>query len=491
MGEARGQCAGCRGSLAGPRCDWCGAAVAPGGLVVEKVIAQGTHGRVYRARNPEGSEALALKELQFASAASAEQIDAFEREARMLQAIEHPAVPRFVRSFREGQGVHLRLYLASELIEGESLGARVARAPLSTVEALAVARQLFEVLLFLHRREPKVIHRDVKPDNLILRPDGSLVLVDFGSARSLENERTHRSTLVGTFGYMPPEQLGGTVDVTSDLYAAGATLLHAVTGKTPSELLDPELGLKVPSRVDARLRPLITKLTRRNPAERFQSAKEVLDALNGKAPVKRSPLAMAALGAAVVLAVLGFVGFTGGPPPASLVAVRPPDAPAPTGPRGWFSRAKPSCNPVEVAQWMARSPPPPGWEGQGFGAGCYALAGKIEPARRLLFGLQGDDRWRGAGIVFDLAHGVADRGDDVAAAPIMDLVLEVWPNHFQALYHAGMSAFALGEPVKAKAQLTRFLELYSPEDFFRQQAIAALKRIEQGLGPEVPSPGAH
>jgi serine/threonine protein kinase len=81
---------------------------------------------------------------------------------------------------------------------------------------------------------PPVLHRDLKPANVVLRPDGTLALVDFGSVRTLSTDRTHGSTLVGTFGYMPPEQLGGTVDRTSDLYALGATLLHDLTGRDPA-----------------------------------------------------------------------------------------------------------------------------------------------------------------------------------------------------------------------------------------------------------------
>src|SRR5207248_11677310 len=95
------------------RCAFCGVAFAPHGYTVEKVLAQTDHGRVYRARAPDGS-IVALKELQFASVPGAQQIDAFEREAATLKTLHHPRIPRYVDSFPEGEGVHPRLYLAAE-----------------------------------------------------------------------------------------------------------------------------------------------------------------------------------------------------------------------------------------------------------------------------------------------------------------------------------------------------------------------------------------
>ncbi|HME89985.1 MAG TPA: protein kinase [Myxococcaceae bacterium] len=468
---------------------------------MERVLAQGPHGRVYRARNEAGQPA-ALKELQFAAVPAAAQIDAFEREAATLKTLNHLAIPRFIRNFSEGSGVNLRLYLASEFIEGESLAARINRAPLSEPELFAAARQVLTVLAYLHDRSPPVIHRDIKPDNILLRPDGSLVLVDFGSARGISGPRTYNSTLVGTFGYMPIEQLGGTVDRTSDLYALGATLLHAATGQPPSELLRGEYGLKVAEQVPSKLRPVIERMLQVRPERRFPNAAEALQALDtaesSAVPVsfstepKRS-LRMRGFGVGILgiglAAVLGMIALPRFIYPDDAMtsvatqsgqrasALRTGSAPA------WFARAKPFCNSVEVSQLIARNPPPSGWEGAGYAAGCLALAGKIEPARALLTKLQGEEQWRAAGIVFNLAHGVADSGDDVAASPVMKLVLAFWPNHYQAMYHAGMSDYALGDYASAKQLLESFLELYHQEDGFRHNAQEALARIGKGLPP--------
>src|SRR5256885_11111414 len=117
-----------------------GAVAAAGGFRCEALHSPTLQGRVYRARTPDGRE-VALKERVFALAPDAKTIDAFEREARVLAQLEHPAIPRFVGAFREGSGVHLRLYLAQELVEGEPLSARLQRGPLPPAEVRALARQ--------------------------------------------------------------------------------------------------------------------------------------------------------------------------------------------------------------------------------------------------------------------------------------------------------------------------------------------------------------
>jgi serine/threonine protein kinase len=476
---------------------------------VEGVLAQGPHGRVYRALDQTGRP-VALKELQFAAVPDATQIDAFEREAATLKTLSHPAIPRFIRNFSEGDGVGLRLYLASEFIEGESLAARIARQPFSESELLELARQVLKVLAYLHDRTPPVIHRDIKPDNILLQPNGKLVVVDFGSARGITGPRTYRSTLVGTFGYMPLEQLGGTVDRTSDLYALGATLVHAASGKPPSQLLGDEYGLRVPEQVPLMLRPVVERMLRLRPDARFPNAAVVLQALDraerglpepSSSTERQTPVRTRRTLALVLTIALAFVvGYRYFPDSLSpnRIANRVPSETAPAvAPRStskasaWFARAKPFCNPVEVAQFIGRNPPPEGWQGVGFGAGCLALAGKIEPARAMLSSLAENEQWRGAGIVFDLAHGVADSGDDVAASPVMKLVLTFWPNHYQAMYHAGMSDYALGDHASAKQLLESFLQLYHEDDGFRRNAQEALARISQGLRPDMAHPGAH
>jgi hypothetical protein len=144
---------------------------------------------------------------------------------------------------------------------------------------------------------------------------------------------------------------------------------------------------------------------------------------------------------------------------------------------GWFARIRPRCNAVEV-EVALRSGAPAGEEAASYTAGCYALAGKIDRARQLIDGLPAGWRPRAAGIVFEIVHPVADAGDDQSAGPMMRLVLEYTPDNFQALYHAGMSEYALHEYPRARAHLDRFLELYKADDGWTRNARHVLSRPE-------------
>ena len=140
------------------------------------------------------------------------------------------------------------------------------------------------------------------------------------------------------------------------------------------------------------------------------------------------------------------------------------------GAAGWFEAMRPYCNPVQVETQHRWSPAPADMEGTAYSAACFALAGHIDQARDLILSLDGDDQWRAAGIVFGIGHPVADAGNDLAAGPIMELVVEFWPNHYMALYHAGASRYAMGEPDVAAGYLERFLENYSANDGWTRAA---------------------
>ncbi len=145
----------------------------------------------------------------------------------------------------------------------------------------------------------------------------------------------------------------------------------------------------------------------------------------------------------------------------------------------WFRKAKPYCNALEVETVHRRIPPPTTLQGTGFSAACWALAGRIAEARARIAPLRGDDQWKAAGIVFEIGHPVADMGDDRSAGPIMELVVEFWPNHYQALYHAGAARFGLGQYTLAERHLREFLQYYNAgEDGWTRSARAMLATIE-------------
>lgn len=143
----------------------------------------------------------------------------------------------------------------------------------------------------------------------------------------------------------------------------------------------------------------------------------------------------------------------------------------------WFQSIRAFCNPVEVETRLRWQPAPESEEGVMREAACYALAGKIDRARSLIEGLPLDRRFQAAGVVFNAGHPAADAGDELAAGPLMELVVEFWPNHYMALYHAGASSFQRGDYDSSEQYLTRFLAEYSVEDGWRSSALTMLEQV--------------
>lgn len=264
-------CPACDDLVRGARCDACGAAVRPGGYTVERVLVSNAHGRMYAARDLDGKQ-VALKELAFIQSPAVDALAAFEREAKFLRALEHPAIPRFCASFQEGEGVHARYYLAQELVAGEALDDRLEAHWFTEAEILGIAHQVLDVLVYLQGLSPMVIHRDIKPANLLVRPDGTIAVVDFGAAHV--HGATAASTAIGTFGYMPIEQLAGEVDATTDLYALGASLIHLLTRREPWRILQDGLLADAELNVGRPVRAFVARLVAPNPRDRFRSAAE-------------------------------------------------------------------------------------------------------------------------------------------------------------------------------------------------------------------------
>ena len=177
------------------------------------------------------------------------------------------------------------------------------------------------------------------------------------------------------------------------------------------------------------------------------------------------------------------------------VISRPPDytqaapvpAPDPVAPSGsdaqrWFASMKPYCNPVEVDVRERYTPAPNTADGAGYAAACFALAGKIDRAKSIIESMPAGDRGAAANILFEVAHPVADAGDDRASGPMMELVLDYWPNNYMALYHAGMSEYSLGQTALAESHLEAFLKMYNAADGFTGAARAALAKIKEAGG---------
>jgi hypothetical protein len=143
----------------------------------------------------------------------------------------------------------------------------------------------------------------------------------------------------------------------------------------------------------------------------------------------------------------------------------------------WFAETKPFCNALEAAVRTKSRPPPEGWNGAAYEAACFALAGNIAQARAVIDRQDASVRGQAAAVVFNIGHPIADAGDDASAGPIMRLVLEYWPENYQALYHAGMSEYALGDSDLARHHLRAFLAAYHQDDYFHRTAKATLEKL--------------
>ncbi len=178
-----------------------------------------------------------------------------------------------------------------------------------------------------------------------------------------------------------------------------------------------------------------------------------------------------------VVALMKRPGAATAPFTVTVTATSPtPATPASTGAE-WFARAKPSCNALEVEMMHRHQPPPSSVDGRGYSAACWALAGHITEARNVILEVAEGQRSTAVGIVFNIGHPIADMGDDLSAGPIMELVVEFWPNHYMALYHAGAARYALGEYDAAGRHLEAFLRNYQMNDGWTSAARTMLAEL--------------
>ncbi|MDE3090863.1 MAG: serine/threonine protein kinase, partial [Chloroflexota bacterium] len=202
-----------------------------GNYQIVEEIGRGGMGTVFRGFQPSLNRPVAIKVLSPALAQDAEFFKRFKQEALATAALDHPNIIH-VYDTGEDQDVH---YIAMEYIGGGNLYSRIRdqAAPMPVVEAARIAAQIATALDFAHRRG--IVHRDVKPSNILLDPEGRAVLSDLGIARALEGTRlTHTGVMMGTPEYMSPEQAQGKpVDGRADLYSLGVVLYEMLTGRIP------------------------------------------------------------------------------------------------------------------------------------------------------------------------------------------------------------------------------------------------------------------
>jgi hypothetical protein len=239
-------------------------------------LGAGSQGETLAAVDKREGRPVAIKRFTIRGAKSWKDVELAERVAAVLASLNHPSLPRYIEHFEENGA----LCLVMEKVEGESLSARRKRGQaLDHTQVLRFLKDAAACLRYLHGHAPPIVHRDIKPGNVILRPDGSYCFVDFGSVRDrLKPEGG--STVVGTFGYMAPEQFQGRAAPGSDVYAVGATALSLLTGREPEDLPHKGLAIDVEAalrgQVDRRLIAALRAMLEPDPDRRAASVDTAL-----------------------------------------------------------------------------------------------------------------------------------------------------------------------------------------------------------------------
>ncbi|MES2644703.1 MAG: serine/threonine-protein kinase [Myxococcota bacterium] len=274
-------CAACGDPTREDPCSSCGASpLLVGRFRLVGTLGQGRSGTTFRAIRVEDGAVVAVKEMPLRGADSAKARALFQREARVLRQLAHPNIPRHIEDFVAGRGKHATIFLVEELVEGMDLAREMEGRRYDEGAVLDVLLGLLPILVYLHGLSPPVIHRDLKPRNVMRRADGQLVLLDFGAVRdALVDSELGGSTVAGTFGYMAPEQFRGDATAASDLYGLGALAIALLTRREPNTLVDTtgHVRWKAHVEVSPGLSALLDRLLDREMDRRPRSAGVVLE----------------------------------------------------------------------------------------------------------------------------------------------------------------------------------------------------------------------
>jgi len=243
-------------------------------------VGQGGMSVVYLAMNEKANKQWAVKEVRKDGIKDFEIVkQGLVAETDILKKLSHPNLPSIVDVIDTEDS----FIIIMDYIQGNSLNRALDEYGAQPQDhVIAWAKQLCDVLGYLHTRTPAIIYRDMKPANIMLKPDGNVTLIDFGTAREFKEKNLADTTCLGTVGYAAPEQFGGMgqTDARTDIYCLGATLYHLVTGMNPCE---PPYEIKpireINPSLSSGLERIIQKCTQRDPNDRYQSAAELMYAL--------------------------------------------------------------------------------------------------------------------------------------------------------------------------------------------------------------------
>lgn len=289
--------------------------VIDGKYEILKQIGKGGMSIVYLAMDKRLNKQWAVKEIKKTVNGKQDEIivNSLLAEANLMKRLDHPALPRIVDIIDSGQTI----YVVMDYIEGESLD-KILNEYGAQPQELVIewAKQLCDALGYLHSQKPPIIYRDMKPANIMLKPEGNLKVIDFGIAREYKEKNLSDTTVLGTKGYAPPEQHGSRqTDARSDIYALGMTMHHLLTGIDPR----PADYMYVPIRqynpeLSGGLERIIDKCTALDPEDRYQTCNDLMYALEHyeeeddsykKKQKRRLNVFLVSVGMAVVMSITG------------------------------------------------------------------------------------------------------------------------------------------------------------------------------------------
>jgi eukaryotic-like serine/threonine-protein kinase len=270
------------------------------------LLGEGSSGETYHALDIHSHIEVAIKVLSLRRMGDWKMLELFDREAKILAQLKHPTIPEYLDCFQMEISGEEIFCLVQAIAPGRSLTSWVESGHIfSEVELRDIANQILEILIYLQTFTPPIIHRDLKPQNLLRSESGKIYLVDFGAVRDAYrrtvisdiSRTTGCSTIVGTYGYMAPEQVLGQAVLSTDLYGLGVTLLYLRSGQDPADL--PVNQMKIDFRERVKLSPdlanWIDRLIEPFPEDRYRNATQALDGLNGnvstKVPRPKQPIA--------------------------------------------------------------------------------------------------------------------------------------------------------------------------------------------------------
>jgi serine/threonine protein kinase len=266
---------------------------------VQRQLGKQTGRQTLLARDLQTQKLVVIKQLFLGSDFEWQDLKLFEREAETLKALDHPAIPRYLDYLEIDEPDSKGFALVQTYVKGKTLEEHLkAGRTFSETEVKELAKSLLAILSYLHKQNPPVIHRDIKPSNILLHSRsgnsvGQVYLVDFGSVQNQAAKFGGTITVVGTYGYMAPEQFGGRSVPASDLYGLGATLIYLVTGLHPTELSQQDLKIQFGDRA-GHLHPHLIDwlewMTEPSLNKRLSSAGEALRALKNPRQIHKTPV---------------------------------------------------------------------------------------------------------------------------------------------------------------------------------------------------------